>query len=114
MLAYAFRHEELRVLRPPIVALGETDLFLAKRLAVGSAGVVLVRSSITDMALDDDQRGHVVRVPEGFDRLRQPFGIIGVAAPPYVPAISKEPRRDIVAKRQIRVPFDGHPVAVID
>ena len=35
MLADAVRHQELRVLRPAVGALGEPDLFLAQRLAVG-------------------------------------------------------------------------------
>ena len=32
----------------------------------------------------------------------------------HVPAISEKARRHIVAERQIRVPLDGHPVAVVD
>ena len=69
MFAHAVRHEELRVFRPAIAALGQPDLFFAERLAVGGAGVVLVRRAVADVAVDDDQRRRVVRPPEDLDRL---------------------------------------------
>jgi hypothetical protein len=43
VLADAVGDEELRVLGPAVVALGEADLLLAERLAVGFGGVLLVR-----------------------------------------------------------------------
>ena len=56
VLADAVGHEELGVLRPAVVPLGEPDLLLAERLAVGGAGVLLVRRAPGDVAVDDDQR----------------------------------------------------------
>ena len=73
MLAHAVRHEEFGVLGPAVAALGETDLLLAERLAVGRAGVVLVRGAVADMAFDDDQGRHIVGSLEDLDRLRQPL-----------------------------------------
>ena len=114
MLAHAVRHQEFGVLGPAIAALGETDFLLAERLAVGGAGVVLVRGAIADVTFDDDQGRHIVGSLEDLDRLRQPLSIVGVADALHVPAIGKEPRRDIVAESEIRMPFDGDPVAVVD
>ena len=114
MLAHAVRHEKLGIFRPAIAALGQTDLFDAERLAVGGAGVVLVRSAVADVALDDDQRRYVVRAPEYLDRLRDPLRVVGVADPLHVPAIGEEARRNIVAEGEIRVAFDRHAVAVVD
>ncbi len=114
MLAHAVRHQEFGVLGPAVATLGETYLLLAERLAMGRAGVVLVRGAIADMAFDDDQGRHIIGSLEDIDRLRQPFCIVGVADPLHVPAIGQEARRDIVAEGQIGMPFDGDPVAVVD
>ena len=40
--------------------------------------------------------------------------IVGVADVLHVPAVGKEARCDIVAESQVRVPFDGYPVAVVN
>ena len=61
MLAHAVGNEELRVLGPAVVALGQPDLLLAQRLAVRRAGVLLVRRAIGDVAVDDDQRRPIGR-----------------------------------------------------
>ena len=50
------RYVEFGVFRPAVVPLGQSDFFLAKRLAVGSAGVLFVRGTVGDMAVHDDQR----------------------------------------------------------
>ena len=73
MLAHAVRHQEFGVLGPAIASLGETDFLLAERLAVGGAGVVLVRGAVADMTFDDDQGRHIVGSLEDLDRLRQPL-----------------------------------------
>ena len=114
MLAHAVRHQKFGVFGPAVAAFGETDLLLAERLAMGGAGVVLVRGAVADMAVDDDQGRHLRRAPEALDRLRQPLRVVGVADLLHVPAIGEKARRDIVAEGQIRVPLDRHPVAVVD
>ena len=57
VLAHAVGHQELRVLRPAVGALGQPDLLLAERLAVRGGGVLLVRRAVADVAVEDDQRG---------------------------------------------------------
>jgi hypothetical protein len=49
------------------VPLGELDLLLAERLAVGGVGVLLVGRAPGDVAVDDDQRGSIGRLPEGVE-----------------------------------------------
>ena len=71
MLAHAVRHEELRVFRPAVAALRQTDFFLAERLAVRRAGVLLVRRAVADVAVDDDQRRPVVRALGSLDAPRR-------------------------------------------
>ena len=73
MLAHAVRHEKLGVFGPAIAPLGEPYLFLAERLAMGCAGVVLVRRAIADVAFDDDERWRVLGSAKNLDRLRQPL-----------------------------------------
>ena len=114
VLAHAVRNEKLGVLRPAVAPLGETDLLHAERLAMGGAGVMLVRRAVADVAVDDDQCRRIVSLAENLDRLGQSLVIVGVADVLHVPAIGKETRRDIVAESQIRVPFDRHAVAVVE
>ena len=56
MLVDAVGHEKLGVLGPAVAALGEAHLLLAQGLAVGLAGVLLVRRAEADVAAHDDQR----------------------------------------------------------
>ena len=114
MLAHALRHQKLGVLGPAVAALGQADLLLAERLAMGGAGILLVRGAVADMAVDDDQGRHIVRASKSLDRLRQPSGVVGVADTLHVPAIGEEARRHIVAERQVGVALDGDPIAVVD
>ena len=69
MFTHTLGDEELGVFRPAIAALRQTDFFVTERLAMRGAGVVLMGRAVADVAVDDDQRRHVVRLPEGFDRL---------------------------------------------
>ena len=114
MFAHAVRHQKFGVLRPAVAAFGETNLLLAERLAMGGAGVLLMRGAVADMAVDDDQGRHGLRAAESLERLRQPLRVVGVADLLHVPAIGQEARRDIVAESEIRVPLDRDPVAVVD
>ena len=64
MLAHTLRDKELFVFRPAVVALGQTDLIFAQRFAVGFLGVLLMRSAISDVAIDNDQGWAVWRIQE--------------------------------------------------
>src|SRR5207237_4508139 len=53
MVPHAVGHEKLRLFRPSVVALCQFDFGLAQRLAVSSTRILLVRSSVADVAVDD-------------------------------------------------------------
>src|SRR5439155_4945661 len=97
-LAHALGDQELRILRPAVAALGEADLFLAERLAVGCGRVVLVRRAISDVAVEDDQRWTALRLPEGPEGLLDAAEVVGVAHAQDVPAVALEPRGDILGE----------------
>jgi hypothetical protein len=67
MLAHPVGDQELGILGPAVA--GEPDLLGAERLAVGRTRVLLVRSAVADVALDDDHRRHIVDAAEFLDRL---------------------------------------------
>ena len=69
MLAHSVGHEELGILRPAIGALGEPDLVVAQRLAVGGGGVDLVRRAVADVAVEDDQRRPALGLAEDRERI---------------------------------------------
>ena len=54
---HAIGNQELRVLRPSIGALGQAHFFDAQRLAVRGGGVLLVRGSVADVAVEHDEGG---------------------------------------------------------
>ena len=114
VLVHAVRHQEFRVLRPAVVALGQPDLFFAQRLAVRRAGVLLVRRAIRDVAVHDDQRRPVVGCLKRAERPRQHLQIVGVAHPQHIPAIAQKPRGHVFTERQRRVAFNGDVVVVVN
>src|SRR5436190_1584239 len=57
-------HVEVLVRRPAVALLGQPDLLLAQRGAVGAGGVLLVRRAVGDVRADDDEARMVL------DRLR--------------------------------------------
>ena len=86
-LANAVGDEELRIGRPSIGLLGESDLLLAQRLAVGGRGVLLVRRAPADVAVDDDHRRTVVGLVEGLEGVDESVDVVRIADPQDVPAV---------------------------
>ena len=68
MVPHAVGHEKLRLFRPSVVALCQFDFGLAQRLAVSSTRILLVRSSVADMAVDDDQGRTITTLVESMER----------------------------------------------
>src|ERR1700719_2444748 len=71
MFAHTVRNQKSGILMPAVAAFGEATLLLAKRLAMGCTGVLLVGSPIADMAVDNDQGRHVLSTLKALERLRQ-------------------------------------------
>jgi len=62
----AVRHQKLRVFRPAVETLGETNFLLTKRIAMRRSGVLLMRRAVADDAVDDNQRRLVLDAAEYF------------------------------------------------
>ena len=107
-------HEELRVLRPVVVALGQPDFLLAQGLAVGGAGVLLVGRAPADVAVDDDQGRPLALLEEVAEGAVEQVQVVGVAHPGDVPAVAQETRGDVLAEGQRGVPLDRDVVVVVD
>src|SRR5438552_2843989 len=114
VLPHAVGHEELRILRPPIGTLGQPDLLLAQRLAMGRARILLARRAVGDVAVDDDQGGPVGGPLESPESPLEHLEIVGVPDPRDVPAIAEEARGDVLAERPLGMSLDGDPVVVVD
>ena len=94
----AVGHEELGILRPAVGALGEPDLVVAQRLAMGRGGVVLVRRAVADVAVEDDQRRPALGLAEDRERVLDALEVVGVADAQHVPAVGEEARGDILGE----------------
>ena len=91
-LAEIFHHavgnQKLRVLRPAVIFLHQPHFFFAQGLAVRFVGILLVRRSVSDVAVHDDERGTIIGLQEIVVGLRQRVEIIRICDVNYVPAIA--------------------------
>ncbi len=114
MLVHAVGDEELGVLGPSVKTLGETDLIVAQRLAMGLGRVVLVRRAVADVAVDDDERGTPFRALEDLEGARDTIHVVGVVHALHVPAVTHEPPGHVLRERQACAALDGDAVVVVD
>ena len=106
--------EKLRVFGPSVAALGKADLLVAERLAVGFGGVLLVRGTVADVAVENDEGRAALRLPEDLKGVLDAIDVVGVADPQNVPPVTQEPGRDVLREGDARVPLDGDVVVVVD
>src|SRR5262249_14497050 len=106
--------EKLRVLRPAVGAFDEPDLVGPEWLSVGGRGVLLVGGTVTDVAVEDDQRGAPLRLPEDGEGALDALPVVGVADAQDVPPICEKPRRDVLGEGDVGVTLDGDVVVVVD
>src|SRR5207249_5671195 len=102
VLADAVGDQELRLLRPAVAALGQANLLFTERLAVGRRRVVLVRGAVADVAVEDDERGAPLRLPEDAERVLDALEIVDVAHAEAVPAVGEKPRGDVLGEGEAR------------
>src|SRR5207253_5392723 len=103
VLADAIGDQELCVLRPAVAALGQANLLVTERLAVGRRRVVLVRGAVADVAVEDDERGAPLRLPEDAERVLDALEVVGVAHAKDVPAVGEKSRGDVLREGKARV-----------
>src|SRR5207244_11491609 len=71
----------------------------------GAGGVV---------AVEDEDRGTPLRVPEGTESLLDAIEVVGVAHPQDVPPVRQESGGDVLREGEARRPFDSDVVVVVD
>ena len=114
ILIDAVRHEELRVLWPAVEPLREPHFVVAKRLAVRLRTVLLVRRTIADVALDDDQRRAATFARREIKGAQHLSLIVGVAHVQHVPTKPQEPGGNILGEGDLGVSLDRHAIGVVD
>src|SRR5262249_18610166 len=114
MSRYAIRHIEFRVFRPAIIALSQADFFLAQRLTVSFFGVLFIGSSVSNVAIDDDEGRTVSGGDREFNRTDEQIKVVGVAHASDIPTVAHEARRYILSKCQSGIAFDGDVIVVVD
>src|SRR5262245_10588448 len=77
-------------------------------------GVLLVRRSVADVGVQNNQRGTSLRLLEGIESLFDAIQVVGVADPQHIPTIGQEARHDVFSERDARAPLDRDVVVVVD
>ncbi len=95
---HAFRHQKLGILGPAIEFLREPHFFFAEGLSVRRIRVLLVRRSIANMTVHDDQGGTIRRLLEGFKGPRQHRQIVRIGNARDIPAIADKSRGYVFAE----------------
>ena len=114
VLGDTVRHQERRILRPPVGALGQADFLGAERLAVGGGGALLVGRAVADAAVEDEERRPALGLLEDPEGMLDALEVVGIADAQHVPAVGQEPGRDVLGERQVGAAFDGDVVVVED
>src|SRR6202022_1372399 len=84
----ALRHQELRVFRPAVEALGLAYFLFAERIAMRGGGALLIRRAIADDAVDDDQGRLIFGGLELFERLGNRGAVVGVGDMQHIPSVT--------------------------
>jgi len=80
---------------------------------VGSAGILFVRRSVSDVAVNDDQCRAVLRVLKISERAGQHLKIVCIADSRHIPAVGDKTRGHVLSKRQGSVALDRDAVVEI-
>jgi hypothetical protein len=114
VLGNALRHEELGIFRPAIDALGQANFLDTQRFAMRSRSVLAVGRAVTDVAVEDDEGGPTLRLPENVQCVFDAADVICVADAQHIPSVAHEPRGDILGERELRAALDRDVVVVVD
>ena len=81
---------------------------------MGSAGILLIGRSISNVAIDNDQRWSVARALKRIERPFEHIEVVRVTHSCHIPFVGQEPRCDVFTERPLGVSFDGDLVVVIN
>jgi hypothetical protein len=110
--AHLVGHVEERLLGKAEAFLGQADLLLAQRRAVGLFGALLVGAAIADVAVTDDKRG-LVPLRLGLGDGGGDGGAVVAVHFGHVPAIGQETLGHILGKGQLGAALDRDLVVVV-
>jgi len=106
--------EELGVFGPAVVILDQLDFGFAEGLAVGFVGILLVGRAVTDVTVDDDERGLVVGFEGYFVATREHHQVVGIGDAGDVPAVADEAGHHIFAEGPTGGAIEGDAIVVVD
>src|SRR5262249_53453431 len=87
VLADSVRNQKLRVLGPPVTALGKPDFLIAKRLSMSLCGILFVGRTVADMSVEDEEGRPALGLLEDLESVLDSVDIVGVTNPQNVPAV---------------------------
>src|ERR1700751_3179459 len=114
MLPNSTRHQKLCARGPPVAAFGKTDLIVAERLAMSLRGILLVRRTVTDVAVEDDEGWGVRCSLEDLQSDLNSVDVIGITDPQNVPAVTLEPGSNVLSESNPRISLDCNVVVIVD
>src|SRR5262249_263193 len=114
VLIYAVRDEKLCIFGPSVAAFGEPAFVIPKRFAMRFRGVLLVRRAVADVAVKYDEGVAPLVLPKDIECVLDAIDIVRIAQSQDVPTVRQKPGRDVFCKGNIRVPFDGDAVVVVN
>src|SRR4029453_15470790 len=85
MLVDASRHEELLVFGPSVAAFDQADFVVAERFAVRFCCVLLVRRTVADMTVENDEWAPALRVSEYLEGVLDAIDVVGISHSQHVP-----------------------------
>src|SRR5262249_58564120 len=97
-----------------VVALAQADLVLAERLTMRFRGVLPVRRTVADVAVQYEEGGTPLGSPENLQGLLDAVDIIGIADALDIPAVTQETGRHILGERDVGMPLDRNAVVGAD
>src|ERR1700733_5051861 len=114
MFLDSIRYQKLRTLPPSVATLGEANLFLSQRLTVSCRRVLLVRRTVTDMAVEDDEGWAIGCSLENLQSGLDSVDIIGVADAENVPTVPLKSGGNVLCKSNPGISLNGDVVVVVD
>src|SRR5262249_28109890 len=110
----AIRNKKLRIFRPAIGALTQADFIVSKGLAMCRGSVLLVRRTVTYMAVQNDERRAVFRFSKSLESMINPLEVVGVAYTQNVPVVGQKSRLHILRESDARLTLNGDMIVVVN
>src|SRR5262245_2288338 len=97
------RNQKLGIIRPTVVALGETSFLFAEQLSVRGSFAGLVWSAAADVTVEHDKSRPVFSSPEDLEGVLDAMNVVRVSHAQNVPPISEKAGSYVLGESDIRV-----------